>query len=108
MRLVVAIVQDEDADAAIRSLTGSGFRVTRLATTGGFLRKGNATLLMGADASRVPEAVRLLRATCREREELFMPSAVEAFPMGMALAPFEVQVGGATIFVLNVRQFLRV
>ncbi|HEU5318625.1 MAG TPA: cyclic-di-AMP receptor [Chloroflexota bacterium] len=108
MRLVVAIVHDEDAAAAVDALTEARFGVTRLATSGGFLRKGNATLLVGTDASRVAEVVRRLTRVCRTREELHVPSAGEGLPSGMLLAPFEVQVGGATIFVLDVREVVRV
>ena len=60
MRLVVAIVHDEDAAAAVDALTEARFGVTRLATSGGFLRKGNATLLVGTDASREAEVERRL------------------------------------------------
>ncbi len=61
MKLIIAIVGDQEAEAVIKSLVGAGYRVTRLASTGGFLRKGNTTLLVGADESRIDEAIDRMR-----------------------------------------------
>ena len=61
MKLVVATVQDQDADGAIQSLTKQGFRITRIGTTGGFLGQGNTTLLIGVEDSAVETVVNTLR-----------------------------------------------
>ena len=106
MKLVVAIVQGEDAGHTMHALNAAGIGVTRLASSGGFLQQGNATLLVGVDDERVDQVLALVRANCRERSRYLtpMPPMVEPGEMLMPF-PVEVQVGGATIFVLNTEQF---
>lgn len=93
MNLVLAILQNEDADPVTRALIAAGFRVTRMSTAGGFLRRGNVTLLIGAEEKRVDELLRIIESNCRARPQ---PGAVEA---GMPTY-------GATVFVLEVSRFL--
>ena len=109
MKLVVAIVQGEDAAQTVEALNGAGLHVTRLASSGGFLQQGNATLLIGAEDDRVDQVVALVRSTCRSRNRYLtpMPPMVEPGEVFMPF-PVEVQVGGATIFVLDVERFERV
>lgn len=106
MKLVVAVVQGEDAGQTVQALGAAGINVTRLASSGGFLQQGNATLLIGVDDDRVEQVLSLVRSNCRERNRFLtpMPPMVEPGEMFMPF-PVEVQVGGATIFVLNVEQF---
>lgn len=108
MKLIVAIVQAEDAGPCVQALSGAGIAVTRLSSSGGFLQQGNVTLLIGLDESRVDQAVRLIRENCRERSRYLtpMPPMVEAGEMFMPY-PVEVQVGGATVFILQVESFER-
>jgi len=108
VKLVCAIVQGEDAAACVRALSSSGISVTRLQSTGGFLQQGNVTLLTGVDESRLDQVLQIIRENCRERNRYLTPSPpmVEAGEMFMPY-PVEVQVGGATIFVLNVETFQR-
>ncbi|MDQ6898891.1 MAG: cyclic-di-AMP receptor [Candidatus Dormibacteraeota bacterium] len=108
MKLVCAIVQGEDAAACIRALASNGISVTRLQSTGGFLQQGNVTLLTGVDESRLDQVLQVIRENCRERNRYLTPGPpmVEAGEMFMPY-PVEVQVGGATIFVLNVETFQR-
>jgi uncharacterized protein YaaQ len=61
MKLIVAILHDTDGGPALQALTEAGFRVTRIASTGGFLRRGNATLLIGVEGGQVPAALQILR-----------------------------------------------
>ncbi len=68
MRLIVAIVRDVDVEAVLAALLGRGFGVTRLASAGGFLRHGSTTLLVGAEASRVDEAITAMRQACSAAE----------------------------------------
>jgi uncharacterized protein YaaQ len=107
MQLILAVVQDEDALPAIDALTGAGLRVTRINTVGGFLRKGNATLLIGVEQERLPQVLRLLSETCKTRTDLFLPAPPEEFAGVVPIEPIEVQVGGATIFVLDVERYER-
>ncbi len=109
MRLVIAVVQDQDAPQLMDTLVDKGFRATKLATTGGFLRQGNTTLLMGVEDDEVDDVVEVVRSVCRSRTQL-IPSipvvgrSVESY-VGQ---PIEVPVGGATIFVLDVSRFEKV
>ena len=61
MKLIVAIVHHTDGEDILHALTEAGFRVTRIASSGGFLRRGNATLLVGAEAAQVASAVQIIR-----------------------------------------------
>lgn len=95
MKLVVAIVKGEDADGVIRALLTEGHRLTRINTTGGFLRRGNATLLIGVKSSQVDEIVNLIREACPRRTD---PS-----PLEKGLPEFS-----ANVFVLDASHFIRV
>mgnify|MGYP000483545963 FL=1 len=68
MKLLIVILQDEDAGAVMERLISEGYRVTRIASTGGFLRRGNVTLLIGAEAAEVDGVIDLLRQTCAPPE----------------------------------------
>lgn len=104
----MAVVQGEDAGGAVQALSQAGFAVTRLASSGGFLQQGNATLLVGVDDDRVENVISVLRDNCRERNRYLtpMPPMVEPGEFFMPY-PVEVQVGGATVFVLPVESFER-
>lgn len=68
VKLVIAIVRDADAGSVIEQLVAHGHRVTRVASTGGFLRRGNVTLLIGVDEQHVQPAIDILRDTCSPPE----------------------------------------
>ena len=109
MKLIISIVQDEDASNLVSELMNEHFSVTKLASTGGFLRSGNTTLLMGVDNERVESALEIIKKVCvsRKQIEVFPSPAMGA--MGMYTPyPVEVTVGGATVFVLDVEQFHKV
>jgi uncharacterized protein YaaQ len=69
MKLILAIVRDSDADSVTQGLTSASFRVTRVASTGGLLRRGMTTLLIGLDAGQVDAAIQVLRQTCTPAAE---------------------------------------
>lgn len=101
----MAVVQDIDADNAIRALVKEGHRVTRVASTGGFFRQGNTTFMTGVGDDEVEKVLAILRRTCRERTRL-LPSAPDpAEPVTRWATAVEVPVGGATVFVINVERF---
>jgi uncharacterized protein YaaQ len=106
-QLILAIVQDEDAGPVIEALTGDGFRATRINTVGGFLRKGNATILVGVERERLQRALLIVRDNCETRTEYFVPTAPGEVGEPYPLDPIQVQVGGATIFVLDCERFER-
>ncbi len=106
MKLVVAIVQNDDAARCVSGLTDAGFECTRLNTSGGFLQKGNATLLVGVGDEQVDDVVDILRSRARDRAEYMNPIPPTVEPAEFFVPfPVEVQVGGATVFVLDVTRF---
>ena len=108
MKLIIAIVQDEDASRLISQLMNDGFGVTKLATTGGFLRAGNTTLLVGVDDDRVQAAMDVIEKVCKSRKQIApSPASMVGMPGSYTPYPIEVVVGGATIFVLTVDQFIK-
>ncbi len=108
MKLIIAIVQDQDIPSLIDDLTEKEFRITKLASTGGFLKSGNTTLLMGVEEERVQEAVKIIEDNCKTRE--ITTSLLTVSMPGDTYIPYplEVQVGGATLFILDVDKYIRI
>jgi len=108
MKLIIAIVQDEDASHLISELMNEGFGVTKLATTGGFLKSGNTTLLLGVDDGRLQEGMDIIEKVCKSRKQIAASPITMGGSSGMYTSyPIEVTVGGATVFVLTVDQFIK-
>jgi uncharacterized protein YaaQ len=101
--LMLAVVQDQDSDAAMRALEPLGAPVVYLASAGGFLGRRNATLLIGLPEGREAQALAALRTACRQRVE-YLTMPLEGSPLPMP-TPIPVKVGGATVFVLPVERF---
>ena len=93
MNLVLSIVQNEDAEPVTRDLLAAGHRVTRINTAGGFLRRGNVTLLVGVDEAQVDDVLRIIGASCHSR------------PQGNSA---ETPTHAATAFVLEASRFVHV
>jgi uncharacterized protein YaaQ len=109
MKLVIAVVQGEDAQRTSDALTSAGFASTRMTSSGGFLQQGNVTFLIGVEDSRVNDAVQVIRDHCRERSRYLTPMPPVPDPGEMFMAyPVEVQVGGATVFVVPVDSFEKI
>lgn len=109
MKLVVAIVQARDADGLVQSLADRGFLTTQINSAGGFLRESNVTLLIGVQEAYVADVVRLARQQCHARTRFVNPLMPILEPAEFYVpSPVEVQVGGATVFVLNVERYERV
>ena len=104
MKLILAIISNDDTKACIAALNKASFHVTKLATTGGFLSSGNTTLIIGLDDSQVDEAIKIIGSESQRRKEA-VPSTITGDMVNLVTYPMEVEVGGATIFVLNVDQF---
>lgn len=104
MKLILAIVSNDDSASVSSSLTKENFFVTRLATTGGFLRAGNTTIIVGTDDTKVEQVIEIIGNESKRRTEI-VPSTASYDIGRYATFPVEVQVGGATIFVLDVEQF---
>jgi uncharacterized protein YaaQ len=108
MKLILAIVQDEDAGALIEALVAKQFAVTRINTVGGFLRKGNVLVMSGVDDWRTGDFLLTISQNCTTRTQYInpLPPIMEPGEFYMPY-PVEVQVGGATVFVLDVERFVR-
>ncbi len=109
MKMIIAIVQDKDSVRLLERLMTDSYRVTKLASSGGFLKAGNTTLLIGVEEEHVPNVIGIIKETCHSREQLVTPMS----PVGTSGTesflpyPVEVIVGGATIFVIDVEEFHR-
>ncbi|WP_251861652.1 cyclic-di-AMP receptor [Clostridium sp. Marseille-Q2269] len=109
MKLVIAIVQDDDASDLIDEITEDGFRVTKLATTGGFLKAGNTTLMIGVEEKDVDKLIKKIEEICKVRKQIVTSPSPVTGSAGMYVPyPIEVEVGGATVFVVDVDKFVRV
>lgn len=106
MKLIFAIIQNDDERILLKKLTEQGFRVTKLASTGGFLRTGNSTLMIGVDDEEVTTVLGIIRDTSRTRT-ITLPSYPYAMETGSHVVyPVETRIGGATVFVMPVEQKL--
>ena len=106
MKLIIAIVNRDDANAVTQNLSKNGFSSTRLSTTGGFLLAGNVTLLIGVQDGQVQDVIDLIHHSSHSRKQL-VPALTEMSYGFMPVMPVEVTVGGATVFVLDVERFER-
>ena len=108
VKLVVAIVNPEDAGPLVDALLEREFRATRLHSSGGFLKQSNATVILGVDDEEVEEVLGIVRESCHSRTQLVNPMPPIMEPGEFFLPyPLEVEVGGATVFVLPVERFER-
>jgi uncharacterized protein YaaQ len=106
MKLVIAVVQDKDSNRLSTALIQEGFRATKLASTGGFLRAGNTTFMIGIEDERVEDVLRVIRNNCKVRDQLVTPvSPMSGSTDSYMPFPVEVQVGGAAVWVLPVERF---
>jgi len=107
MKFVIAIIQDYDADRLLRAIAERGLQATKISSTGGFLRMGNATILMGLENERVREAIAIVQQHCRSRVEVQLdaasPEYVEWLPGGV----HDVMVGGGVVFTVPVERMAR-
>lgn len=108
MKLIVAIVQDQDSPSLIDDLNEKEFRVTKLASTGGFLKSGNTTLLVGVEDEQVDSVIKVIEDNCKTRE--ITTSLLTVTMPGDTYIPYplEVKVGGATVFVLDIEKHVRI
>lgn len=116
MKMIVAIVQNSDVARLSETLIKAGVRVTKLASTGGFLRAGNTTFMIGVEDARVDSVLADIKRGCQPREEYAQSSVGAGAEMDsfsslhdetLGAYSGSVQVGGATVFVMPVERFLR-
>ena len=110
MKLIFAIVNSDDSSAISAALTKEGYFVTKLASTGGFLRKGNSTLMIGEEDDKVQDVINIIKHECGERQKITvnMPYLSGPAMVNYSTMPMTVEVGGATIFVVDVEHFEKI
>lgn len=108
MKLAVCIVHNRDKSKVTDELVRAGFKATIIGSTGGFLREGNTTFLVGLEPEYLPSLKEILEQNCQTREQIVNVMPFEASQPGTFIpAPVKVPVGGAVLFVLDVEQFHR-
>lgn len=108
MKLAVCIIHNRDKNRIIDELIAAGFKFTIIGSTGGFLREGNTTLLIGTGDGEVDNLKRVIETACPTREQVLSMAAYDANPAA-AFVPsaMKVPVGGAVMFLLPVEEFTR-
>lgn len=106
MKLVFAIVHDEDGARVMEELNKAGFSVTKLCSSGGFLKAGNTTLLVGVEKEKLDDVIKIIKSKSKSRKQVINSSMTPNGMGGMFIPyPVEVVVGGATVFVMDVERF---
>lgn len=108
MKLVIGIVNSDDAGNLLSEITKASFQATKLSTSGGFLKMGNTTVLVGVEDDKVDDLVAVFKNCCSRRSQIV--SSVPTY-MGEGFinaSPIEVTIGGATLFILDCDQFLKI
>ena len=109
MKLIITIVKDDDGNKLMRQLNKEGFFVTKISSTGGFLKSGNMTLMIGTEEKNVDSVVKIITEHCERRKQVVIPPSTSDSIGGMYSSfPIEIDVGGATIFVLDVERFEKI
>ena len=112
MKLIFAVVHDEDAKSAVKELNKNEFGVTKLSSSGGFLRKDNCTLMIGTDDDKIGAVMDILKQTCAKREEIeiITPYLNEGMHhvSKYTYTPIKVEAGGAIVFVVDVAEFWKI
>lgn len=107
MKLIVAIVNKDDSADLIIKLNDAGFMSTKLSTTGGFLRAGNVTLLIGTEEENIEKCLSIMEECCSKRTQMVSTAAGNHVDQFFTSLPVEITVGGATVFVLDVEKFIK-
>lgn len=108
MKLVISIVQAYDTDKLLRAVVDSGLRATKISSVGGFLRMGNATILMAVKSNDVTRAIDLIRENCQSRVEVKIEPAMTEYMDWYPAGVHDVTVGGAVVFVLPISRMVRI
>lgn len=106
MKLIVAIINNDDCPSVLSELSAKGYGATKLSTSGGFLKAGNTTLLIGTDDEKVDDVIAIIGEFSSKRTQMVTPSP-SFMAEGFISRAVEVTVGGATVFVLDVEKFIK-
>lgn len=104
MKLIFAVIHDQDIDALFRALAAAGYRATRIASTGGYLRTANATVFIGVEDDQVAQCKGIIDQTCRRRVHRMPVDFIDVDQESIA----PVQRGGGILFVMPVSRFERI
>ncbi|MCC6485629.1 MAG: cyclic-di-AMP receptor [Armatimonadetes bacterium] len=108
MKLLIAIIQERDRRRVEEALSVEGFFFTKIASTGGFLRDGNVTMLLGVESEQLEQVLGVLRESSEARDQYVSLPPPDVMPSaGLMQAPVKVTVGGAVVFVMDVERFER-
>lgn len=108
MKLVISIVQAYDTDKLLRAVVEKGLRATKISSVGGFLRMGNATILMAVREEEVVTAIDCIRDNCQSRVEVKIEPALTEYMDWYPAGVHDVTVGGAVVFVLPISRMVRI
>jgi uncharacterized protein YaaQ len=109
VKLILAVVQEKDANRLIDALNEANVHATMLASTGGFLREGNATIMSGIEDDQTDSVMNVISRVCHRREQLMTPIPPVVEPVDSYVTyPVKVEVGGAIVFVLNIERMARI
>lgn len=107
MKLVIGIINSDDANDLLAEITKASFQATKLSTSGGFLKMGNVTILVGVEDEKVDEVVGIFKACCSRRTQM-IPTTPPFLGEGFVSAsPVEVTIGGATLFIIDVDKMIK-
>ena len=105
MKLLFAIINNDDSHAVQSALTKNGIQATKLASSGGFLMAGNTTFMVCSEDDKVDEIIEIIKEHSHKRQQ-FVPNSTTSYGVGaLGSYPVEVTVGGATVFVTNIERF---
>ncbi len=107
MKLVIGIINSDDANDLLAEITKASFQATKLSTSGGFLKLGNVTVLVGVEDDKVQEVVEIFKTCCSRRTQMIAttpPYLGEGF---VSAAPVQVTIGGATLFIIDVEKMIK-
>ncbi len=107
MKLLIGIVNSDDENELLSEMNKASFMATKLTTSGGFLKNGNVTFLVGVEEERLDELVSVFEKCCSRRTQL-VPTAPPFIGEGfLSATPVEITIGGATIFVVDIDKFIK-
>ncbi len=107
MKLVIGIINNDDVNDLLAEITKASFQATKLSTSGGFLKMGNVTVLVGVEDEKVEQVVEIFKACCSRRTQMIPttpPFLGEGF---ISASPVEVTIGGATLFIIDVDKMIK-
>ena len=107
MKLVIGIINSDDANDLLAEITKASFQATKLATSGGFLKMGNVTVLVGVEDEQVDEVVEIFRSCCSRRTQMISSTPPYMGAGFISSAPVQVTIGGATLFIIDVDKMIK-